>query len=85
MTWAPRWMWGWPSWLVELLSGLVTVSVAIFAAFLCRYLWGLALVATILSLFYEKYIDGNGFDWDDVLERQIGILVGVVLCWHFLR
>jgi hypothetical protein len=79
MSWAPRFMWSWPSWIVELLSGLILVGGIALAVALCRYWWGILVVATVLSALYENYVDANGWDLDDIEQRTLGILFGIVL------
>lgn len=80
----------WPasrSWLVELGGGLVAAALAQLP-----YLLGVAwysdllafVVATALSLIYERWIDRNGFSWADVGQRSPWIAIGLVLAaWIF--
>jgi hypothetical protein len=84
MSWAPKWMWGWPSPIVEAISGLVTVGLVLVAVWLCQWWWGLAIVATALSCIYEKYIDGNGWDLHDLAQREIAILLAIAF-WAWLH
>lgn len=78
----PVW-WSWPSWLVELLSGLLVIAVL---AGLEALPWWLrvSLLALTASLVYERYVDRNGFQWRDVGQRAVGLAVGLLL-WAFLR
>jgi hypothetical protein len=73
-----------PSWLTELASGCVTVTLALVCVWLCQWWWGLLIVATALSVIYERFIDRNGWDWDDIKDRQYGIILAVYL-WVILR
>lgn len=77
----PRFMWSWPSWVVEFLSGLITASLTQPFA---RPPLACFVIAMGLSLFYERVLDPNGFDWNDVEQRTLGILAGV-LVWGFVR
>ena len=70
----PAWA---PSLLTELVSGLVAVAVC--ALFSRDAVW-LLLGATGLSIFYESALDPNGLEWDDIAQREVGIVVGVILC-----
>lgn len=83
MTWAPKFLWSLPSWVVEAISGIVTVGLVLLAVWLAQWWWGLLIVATALSLIYEKYIDGS-FSWDDVLQREVAMVFAVSL-WAWLR
>lgn len=87
MTWAPKFMWNWPSWVTEAISGLLTVGAVVLAVWLCHWWWGLLIVATALSMIYEKYIDSHGWELDDLAQRQLFILVAVaLLTWlHVVR
>ncbi|HXH63070.1 MAG TPA: hypothetical protein VNG95_02740 [Gemmatimonadales bacterium] len=72
----------WPSWLVELFGGLAAAALAQLP-----YLAGIAwysnllalLVATALSLAYERWLDRNGFSWGDVGQRSPWIAAGLLL------
>ena len=74
----PRFLWSWPSWLVELLSGGCCVAIAY--ALTTNLVYTL-IVATLLSLVYEAYLDANGLEWKDIRQRQIGIVLAVVVLW----
>jgi hypothetical protein len=72
----------WPSWLTELLSGLVTVALAVllfWAWARVPYLAAILLGATGLSFGYEKWLDPNGWSMRDVAQREIGIVAGILV------
>ena len=71
---------GWPSWLVELLSGLLVASVV---QFVVGVSWQ-AVAALAASLTYEGALDKNGWSWKDVGQRAVGIAVGLAL-WAWIR
>jgi len=81
-----RFWYSWPSWLVELVSGLaLTVSVAggtLLVTHWPTFLVRLAVV-TVFSLLYELFFDVNGWSLKDVLQREIGLGVAVTL-WGIL-
>ena len=72
-----------PSLVVEIVSGCCCVALALLSAWLARPLVGLIGVATVLSLFYERELDRNGFSWSDVAQRQLGIFAAALL-WHII-
>lgn len=91
MTIVPKFMWSWPSWLTELVSGLVTDVLAGVLLWLITGVAGhlaapaplaLLFLATALSFVYETQFDEHGFEWKDVGQRQVGILFGVVVWWQ---
>lgn len=70
---------------VEVLSGLAFATGAETLELLPGGTWlerlaGKAVVATVGSFYYERKVDPNGFSWADVLQRMVGILVGLA-CW----
>jgi hypothetical protein len=71
----PHFWYSWPSWIVELISGLVlAAAVAGWDSVLQR-----VVVGTILSVLYEVFVDPNGWSLKDVAQRQVGLLAGAVL------
>lgn len=72
----PTWA---PSWLVELVSGLFAVGGALAAVRLLPAWLAVALLATVISAAYEWKIDPHGWSWTDVLQRECGIALGVVV------
>ena len=71
----PAWA---PSWLVELVSGLLAVAAVRLALLLPLGLIVLVL-ATIINVAYELKLDPHGWSWLDVGQREVGVLVGVLL------
>jgi len=71
----------WPSIVVELLSGVLLVGICL--------LWtgglvpGAAGTALLVSVIYEKFFDPNGWSWGDVVQRGLGIALGLAL-WNLL-
>lgn len=61
------------------ISAPLTVAGALLAAWACQFPLGLGIVCTLMSLVYERYMDANGFSWKDILQRQVGIVVLVLL------
>lgn len=68
-----------PSWLVELISGLLTVLIS--SLFSNDDVVRLT-IATILSIIYEKFIDRNGWNWLDIGQRSFGISSGIIIFSH---
>lgn len=72
----------WPSWLVELLAGLLVATlVQPIAPFLLR-----GLVALAMSVYYEVFLDPNAgkswhHPWKDLAQRAVGIKLGLVAWW----
>lgn len=81
----------WPSWLTELVAGLLLATVVQLA----RALVGAGLVWQFLgalagSLFYETFLDENAGKLGhnplrDVAQRTVGIVAGLALWWLALR
>jgi len=71
----PFW-WRWPSWLVEGLAGLglITLTVHVFPGWVFP-----AVVATILSVWYEAFLDVHGWSWRDIGQRTVGVVGGLIL------
>ncbi len=69
-----------PSWFVELISGILCASLARIVTSNPALQFA---IATGLSLVYERFLDRNGFSWSDVEERTAGIMVGVI-AWCLL-
>lgn len=85
----------WPSWLVELASGVGCAALAqigaVVAASVMPHAWLVvlaahvpfgvfeALIATAISCVYERAFDRNGWSWSDVGQRSVGIIIGLVL------
>ncbi len=67
----------WPSWITELLSGLCCAAFGVIL-YPDNLLW-IGVIATALSITYERFLDQNGWSWTDVAQRQVGILLGVAL------
>ena len=79
--------WNWPSWLVELVAGVVvTAGVAACVAAVSHWPTFLVRLAavTAISLLYELFVDSNGWSLTDVLQREIGLGVAVML-WGVLQ
>ena len=67
------------SWLVELASGLLAVAGSALVVALLP-LWLAALLgATCLSIAYEAKADPNGWSVGDLAQREVGIVLGVLL------
>lgn len=78
-----------PSWLTELLSGLITVVLALLILFFWQKIlppaWQgskppaivVLLLATSMSAVYEQFFDQNGWNWTDLCQREMGILLSV--------
>lgn len=65
MTFPPKFVWGWPSWLVEWLGALLLVASICWLPWApLRWLWELGL-----SELYEAKFDRNGYEQTDVEER----------------
>lgn len=65
----------WPSIVVEIISGLVLVgSMCLLDSIVLQF-----LICTALSLIYERYIDRNKWSTKDVLQRYVGIILGLIL------
>lgn len=83
-----------PSWLLEMsISALIAVGLAIgIVAAVLRLVTGHAsappiaalVVANLLSLIYERFIDANGFEWDDIGQRSVGLVLWVA-AWAALH
>lgn len=71
---------GWPSWAVELGSGLVVATLVQPVPLLLPRV----LFAVLLSVFYESVLDPNGWSWMDVGQRAVGIAAGLML-WSLIR
>lgn len=75
--------WTWPSIVTEIGSGVAAVLLSLLLIFpfpSVRWApWLTGLTATGTSLIYEHWFDANGWSWVDVGQRQIGIVLGVVL------
>lgn len=84
---------GWPSWLTEFASGLLTDLVALPLAAIISNVSSrhpvtpsvalLLAIATVLSLVYESTLDPHGFDWADIGQRSLGIAAGCA-AWGWL-
>jgi uncharacterized membrane protein len=77
--WIPGWA---PSWLVELASGLILVGVLALVLLLPWWL-RLGVLATAASVVYEARFDPNGWSLADVAQRELGIVVGIIL-WRLV-
>lgn len=95
--WLPPWVQAFlsriPSPVIEVVSGLVvtTISWAIVWGFLS--VLGIPLhhdpgafvvmvaIAHGLSAFYEAVLDPNGWEWKDVLQREAGLVLGLLVLW----
>ena len=71
----------WPSPVTEGLSGLLTASLAQVVG---GQPWGPLIAAHALSVFYEARLDPNGWSMTDVLQREVGILIGLGV-WALIR
>jgi len=75
----------WPSIVTEIVSGLL-LAFALAVVVLILHGWiMLAILATVASIFYELRLDPNGWDVTDVVEREIGIVLGVIIVHLVLR
>lgn len=45
----------------------------------------IALLAHLFSALYEAFIDKRGWEWKDILQREVGIIAGLVFVWWWLR
>jgi len=70
----------WPSWLVELGSGLVVASVVQPIPFLLLRI----ISAVLISVTYESVFDQNGWSWVDIGQRAAGMLTAFLL-WGLIR
>ncbi len=73
---------GWSSWVVELLGGAAITGFAYLLSWMASLdlpLLAAGLAATAASVVYELSIDSNGWSWADVGQRQVGILVGLLI------
>ncbi len=83
----------WPSWLVEMGSGIGTVafarvtlgSIPVPEWMVEHVPFGMAAatLAVVFSFIYERFIDRNGFSWVDIGQRSAGIAIGIVL-WTYV-
>lgn len=73
-----------PSWQVELASGLAVIGIIFLIVLASHVWWGLAIVGLIFSVFYEGKLDANGWSWKDVLQRCAGLAVGIGI-WEIFR
>lgn len=77
MTITPRFMWAWPSVLVEALGALILVDLVWWIP-LALVRWALEIA---MSLYYEHYVDAV-FERKDVLQRQAALAVfEALLIW----
>lgn len=78
----PTWAQRLPSMVIETGGGF---AVALLVAW-CPWWWLRAPLGVALSLYYERYQDPNGFNWNDVLERLPAMLAGELMTqrwlWH---
>lgn len=69
----------WPSWLTELVSGIVTFGLAALLLLPAPFVHTPAfvlLLATGLSLVYEFLLDQNpDGKWRDIAQREVGIML----------
>jgi hypothetical protein len=75
----------WPTLVAELAGGLFLVALVTVVVLLAHGWVALLLLATAGSLAFELKLDPSGFKWLDVLERELGILVGVLIVHLVLR
>ena len=68
----PPFWWGWSSWLVELIGGIL---IGLAAVGVTPWWWARILLALAATLIYERWVDRNHWNTDDVLERMPGILL----------
>lgn len=78
----PFW-YSWPSLLTEVLGGLTLAGFMYIFLFEHRKLWEQLTICTSLSLFYEYFLDKNGWDLGDASQREIGIVIGCFIIWYF--
>lgn len=79
--------WNWPSPVVELLSGVVLTASVVLGVTACLLYpcFGMRLaVVTLFSLLYERFLDVNGPDLKDVAQREVGIVLAVILWGNLL-
>ena len=90
MVFPPRFVWNWPSLVTEIISGLVCILIALpiiasghaitrhpFPTSI-HFIVEVLLLTGVMSWYYEKYRDANGWSWKDVGQRQIGIVLGII-------
>lgn len=72
-----KFYYSWPSWLTELISGIIAVILIWIAG--PESFWRFALSVHLVSVVYELFIDPNGWSIDDVVQREAGIATGLFL------
>lgn len=83
----------WPSWRIELASGLgwtmlmswvlAMVPVPEWVQDHVPFTLAVGTLSTAGSFVYERWFDPNTFDWSDIGQRSAGIAIGLVL-WHYV-
>jgi hypothetical protein len=81
LPWWAFW-WRWPSIVGELLSGGGLQLSLHFWGPLHPW-WLYAPTGLVISLFYERFLDRNGWEWKDVWQRALGQALGELLWGGF--
>lgn len=81
-TWlGSRTFFAWPSWVTELLSGVVFLLLTVVIQHYLSTRVALFVIATVGSLLYEWKLDPNGWSDKDVMQREVGIIVAFFALW----
>jgi hypothetical protein len=67
-----------PSPVLELVSGLLLVALVVCALLLLHGWPAIVALATGGNILYEAKLDPNGWSLTDVLEREAGVIIGVI-------
>ena len=68
-----------PSPILEIVSGLLLVTLVVVVVLLVHGAVAVLLLATIGSILYEAKLDPHGWNPIDVGEREVGVVLGALL------
>lgn len=67
------------SWIVELVGGSILGVAGTAVTRDALHLIPAAALALAGSVYYELKLDRNGWSWDDVGQRTVGIAIGLLI------